>query len=136
MTHICGIEDVCPTIQPLGPNQTTWLAALRSNAYAQGIGRLHVEDKFCCLGVACEIFQDQLLDGIHLRGTTTLYDDSSSHAPPAIQEHLALRTSMGDALYGSSYPALTAMNDQRGYSFTEIADAITLNPEQYFRSAK
>ena len=29
--------------------------ALRSRKYKQGVGRLRIDDKFCCLGVACDI---------------------------------------------------------------------------------
>ena len=32
-----------------------WVAALRSGKYKQGKGALSTEDRFCCLGVACEI---------------------------------------------------------------------------------
>ena len=37
-------------------NMTLWLTALRSGEYGQGISYLKThEDKFCCLGVACEV---------------------------------------------------------------------------------
>ncbi len=32
-----------------------WVEALRSGKYEQGTGRLHYEDKYCCLGVLCKI---------------------------------------------------------------------------------
>ena len=32
-----------------------WIAALRSGKYEQGKGRLREGDKFCCLGVACDL---------------------------------------------------------------------------------
>ncbi len=32
-----------------------WVAALRSGNYKQGKRRLRVEDRFCCLGVLCDI---------------------------------------------------------------------------------
>jgi len=33
-----------------------WVQALRSGEYKQGKGALRVNDRFCCLGVACDIF--------------------------------------------------------------------------------
>lgn len=41
--------------------QKMWVDALRSGEYKQGHGALHLKypkgDKFCCLGVACDLFQ-------------------------------------------------------------------------------
>lgn len=33
-----------------------WVAALRSGAYQQGQGALKSDDKFCCLGVLCDLY--------------------------------------------------------------------------------
>lgn len=32
-----------------------WLTALRSGEYEQGYGQLYEEEKYCCLGVLCEL---------------------------------------------------------------------------------
>jgi hypothetical protein len=32
-----------------------WVEALRSGRYAQGTGQLHKDDRYCCLGVLCEL---------------------------------------------------------------------------------
>ena len=32
-----------------------WLKALRSGKYKQGMGTLRIEDRFCCLGVLCDL---------------------------------------------------------------------------------
>jgi len=32
-----------------------WIAALRSGEYKQGIGALHYDGLFCCLGVLCDL---------------------------------------------------------------------------------
>ena len=38
-----------------------WIKALRSGEYEQGTGYLRSEDnKFCCLGVLCDIMKDRL----------------------------------------------------------------------------
>lgn len=33
-----------------------WVAALRAGDYKQGRGYLRVNDKFCCLGVLCDVY--------------------------------------------------------------------------------
>lgn len=38
------------------PILTTWLNALRSGEYKQAQNRLRVNDSFCCLGVACDLY--------------------------------------------------------------------------------
>ena len=38
------------------PEQKQWIAALRSGAYEQGTEWLEKDGKFCCLGVACNLF--------------------------------------------------------------------------------
>jgi len=35
--------------------RSEWVRALRSNEYKQGRKRLRVDDKFCCLGVLCDL---------------------------------------------------------------------------------
>jgi len=46
-----------------------WLAALRSGKYKQGHGALHTDTagkqhRYCCLGVACEVFNDMCKEGV------------------------------------------------------------------------
>lgn len=36
-----------------------WVKALRSGRYNQGTGRLRNDDKFCCLGVLCDLHAKQ-----------------------------------------------------------------------------
>ncbi len=39
-----------------------WVAALRSGKYQQITGQLRKENGFCCLGVACDVFNPSLWD--------------------------------------------------------------------------
>lgn len=36
--------------------KTEWLEALKSEAYAKGNGQLRNENKYCCLGVLCDLY--------------------------------------------------------------------------------
>lgn len=39
-----------------------WIEALRSGDYKQGQGALREDDRFCCLGLACEILNNSTMD--------------------------------------------------------------------------
>ena len=117
----------------LGPNQTLWLEALRSGLYAQGTGYLNHTDKFCCLGVACEIFTDPLDLDTDLDGRVTIYEGRRSCAPEAIVDHLGLWGELGES--PTDHPSLAQLNDDH-VSHPEIAARITADPALYFRSPR
>ena len=125
----------------LGPNQTQWLQALRSGLYDQGRYALNRTNAFCCLGVACEIFDVKKTIS---HGTTTVaygrYLDECG-APIETIDLLQLYGSAGEshAYYDDgetdNHRSLANLNDN-GRSFLEIADTIEANPASYFRSPK
>lgn len=41
-------------------NRKKWVDALRSGKFKQGKGNLKADNKFCCQGVACELFKDDV----------------------------------------------------------------------------
>ena len=122
--------------QPLGPNQILWIEALRFGGYAQGKEVLSRDNKFCCLGVACEIFKATLdLEVSPASGSNTItYNGVYGTAPFRVIEHLGLYGDVGDARPASDGSPLAHLNDESGYSFLEIADLIEDDPSVYFRS--
>lgn len=103
-----------------------WVKALRSGKYKQGIGALRTyDDKYCCLGVACEIFG---VEAKKMReGSEYLYGRNSSLLPDVLQERLGL-TDLGNLpkkvlLKGSERDSLVDLNDC-GASFKRIASII------------
>ena len=44
----------------MNENAKKWVKALRSGEFEQGTGYLRKGDKFCCLGVACAVYQDEV----------------------------------------------------------------------------
>ena len=58
----------------MNPNVEKLIEALNSGKYTQAMGRLHIasDDKYCCLGVACEIAE---LGNWILEGTENFYYD-------------------------------------------------------------
>ena len=90
-----------------------WLEALRSGKYEQAKGCLRKDDRYCCLGVLCDVVDPS---GWELIGNTYKYLGYLSFLPPEVAN-----IGYEDALVG--------MNDGKGKSFPEIADWIEANIE-------
>lgn len=114
-------------------NMRLWVAALRSGDYQQGVGALQTEgNKFCCLGVACEI---AMIHGIELTfyqgsgedSNFISYDACSTFLPAKVAAWLGIgydqHSSFIDVAISNSLSA-TAANDNNKMSFDEIADAV------------
>ncbi len=97
-----------------------WIAALKSKKYDQGMFRLHKDNTFCCLGVAC------IISGINKEKIGTANVIRPSFAKNIIPNILI--SGSGDE--NTSVGRLINMNDG-GYetqkSFKEIADWIEEN---------
>lgn len=130
--------------------QERWLQALESGNYRQGTGYLkkwdrcngsgEKESSYCCLGVACEIFQEETNTKQEASdsGIEFLFNDMRSMMPASVMEYLGLRTAFGNleekrncVNYNDS---LAEMND-KGVQFKEIAAYIRANPEKVFKNA-
>jgi hypothetical protein len=124
-------------LQELTPNQTQWIAALRSGNYAQTTaGNLHDSKGFCCLGVAAKEF---LTDDVSVNTnydckdvTRWLYNGEGGKAPKYVIDALGLNSACGDPIRGTD-DALTGLNDN-GSTFNEIADILEANPGHYFKA--
>lgn len=116
--------------QQLGPNQQRWLDALRSGEYEQGRDRLCIDNRYCCLGVAAELFQTSRTEiTVDPRHNIKSYDGDHFFAPSYVIAALGLRTNTGSAF--KSGVGLAGLND-RGVSFSEIAAHIEADPSNYF----
>lgn len=111
----------------LGPNQTEWLEALRSGEYQQGPGFLQAGSTHCCLGVACAVAEKHGVGVVRLSGGC-IAGQMLNTAQPRVMEWLGL-SAMGEL-------DLSDMNDKDSLSFKEIADAISDNPEYFFKEVK
>ena len=93
-----------------------WIKALRSGDYKQGYHALRSwDDKFCCLGVACDLLQPKIKWDKAI-GYYYIKDYNGNYPPVSL-----FITATG--LIGESMYALAIMNDQRK-SFLTIADVI------------
>ncbi len=112
----------------MNDNARAWVAALRSGKYRQGMGQLHYEFKFCCLGVACDLYAQTNPIEIRVDSTGVAYDGANGLLPTIVQEWLGLVDDAGIADVG---PGLYAMNDA-GVTFDEIATYIESQPRGLF----
>jgi hypothetical protein len=99
-----------------------WIEALDSGEYKQTKGTLQDKKGYCCLGVGCKVLvpEDKLVldkDGFIEGGIP----DWQTHSPEwlkKITEHFAAKTQED---FG-----LTGLNDDKGYTFPEIATMLEL----------
>lgn len=110
-------------------NIARWVQTLRSGEYEQGRGRLRTGDRFCCLGVACDLVKGDVgedWDGLsplvyHFGGYDVIM-------PPEVAGLYGLHGA-GLLVREIDNPGalrlltLGALNDA-GYSFAQIADVI------------
>ena len=120
-----------------------WVRALRSGKYKQGTGVLeHVDNKgkssFCCLGVLCKITKAprkvQSIAAVPVPYKEVLYgnfnkndDDDSTVLPISVKKKVGMHSVEGKLRLGpgkSKATDLTILNDDKKYTFDEIADCI------------
>lgn len=103
-----------------------WVDALKSGKYQQGTGTLRAQhdDKYCCLGVLCEISELGTWDR---EGWEWVWaykvgeeDENAAVLPAAVQEWAEMKSKAGDL---SDETNLARQNDS-GKTFSEIAEII------------
>lgn len=148
--------------------QEAWLKALESGKYKQATGSLAIKKEgkltfsYCCLGVACEVFNEKMpktqqLDVNKEREyqdesfkdseIEVSYDGATADLPEKVLNKLKLNGEMGElhtpiANKGrkrvntdeQEVGSLADMNDS-GYSHKQIARFIRAHPEQVFEDA-
>lgn len=127
-------------------NRKAWLEALRSGSYKQTKGKLKSRNgSYCCLGVLCEVagvpkvydageYQYGPLEAVE-KDEWSQY--SATALPPVAQEWLGVSTSEPRLAkpvvvvdkYGDEeeITSLISLNDDYGWSFEQIADAVEAN---------
>lgn len=109
-----------------------WVAALRSGEYKQGTQALRRGDKYCCLGVLCDLHaQELMVEWTEEDSGTYRYLGNGMVPPVEVIEWAGL----GDELPSVYIPDpdgdelvdeydLASVNDESGYTFRQIADLI------------
>lgn len=117
---------------------TKWVKALRSEKYKQGKELLCTDDdKFCCLGVLCDLYQKeakrnkkaQLDSHVDEDIGCVVYSGESEALPDEVKDWAGLKTNVGETIdikttaRYSTYNSLAHMNDG-GLKFKTIANFI------------
>lgn len=120
------IEHIEPKKKMNPEVKAKWVAALRSGEYQQGTGALKSDDKYCCLGVLCDIFAKETgKDWTALKDSPVMEFDGATGLPPnAVSEWAGLQTMNPIVLEGTIATTLSNMNDGLGASFQTIARLI------------
>lgn len=114
------------------------MAALRSGEFKQRIGILHdtSDETYCCLGVACVLYQREFGDLVveedsgffHSGRSHTRYDDNTLALPEKVQEWLGLASAVGELTEpfegDKALISLANVNDCGRYNFEHIANLI------------
>lgn len=109
-----------------------WVRALRSKKYKWGKEQLHpTEDKFCCLGVLCEVaIKEGIIDSYNPHGETP---------PNVVRKWVGLQTKNGDfdTDWKARLSTLTEVNDEsKRNPFEKIANMIEKNKKGLFEGGK
>lgn len=106
-----------------------WINALRNSGYEQGCGMLRSsENKFCCLGVAADIYaKHDNLEWVY--NPEPGNHNFHMHWERGLPTYTTLPASIAKAfgLERSDMDKLITMNDDQGYSFDQIADWLEEN---------
>lgn len=105
-----------------------WVAALRSGEYAQGRSQLRADDRFCCLGVLCDLYRKDTGDGTWTVDdwfeVTSPIEASEIDLPFSVQQWAQLDSACPVVLDDACVErGLAAINDT-GASFENIAALI------------
>lgn len=115
-----------------------WVAALRSGEFKQGRYSLRTgDDKYCCLGVGCELAARSGVIDPPTRNYTQdnyVYGNSNGFLPAEVQKHLGMSSPAGSYNLGDRKCGLYDDNDTILMTFAEIADIIESEPAGLFRS--
>lgn len=102
-----------------------WIKALRSGKYKKGTGRLRSisGDKFCCLGVLCNLHAQAHPEAAATQEYPGRYFGSSSHLPTNVKNWAGMKTIHGGIYTLGLTTSLSAKNDT-GTSFRILANLI------------
>lgn len=121
------------TVTKLNANARKWVRALRSGKFKQTkkvLARVRAgETRYCCLGVACELYRRETKEiEKKVVKNVVYFDDKQFTLLRDVQSWLGLEGDCGE-YEGSS---LAEQNDD-GVKFEKIADIIESQPKGLFR---
>ncbi len=113
-----------------------WVKALRSGEYKQTTGLLSDGNGYCCLGVACAVYQKAVGDldiQVYDHSSLTYYDEQTASLPKKVQDWLGLVEE--DGTYSTTeegnYTSSLANQNDEGATFEEIVTIIESEPSLF-----
>ena len=98
-----------------------WVKALRSGEYKQGRGFLKVKERYCCLGVLCDLYDPKGWKMVsNLNVSTFKIDHNFSRLSKKVMTWSGMRNDAG--CYEVNHTLIK--DNDRGDSFEEIANTI------------
>ena len=98
-----------------------WANALDSGEYKQCQGQLRKADKWCCLGVLCNLHAQEHPELAATQKKKSKYFGESEVLPHEVIEWAGMRSDVGYIEYGRS---LAGLNDDFGWMFSDLAKVI------------
>jgi hypothetical protein len=113
-----------------------WVEALRSGKYKPGRKRLCRDGAYCCLGVACDLYnklnpENPLPTSVMADGAIR-YGYNDVYLPSIVQKSLGMSNFMGQYIDSQGYEGNLAHDNDLGFSFLRIAEIIESEPEGLF----
>jgi len=125
--------------QQLGPRQRALVEALRSGKYTQDTCQLRTTEGFCCLGVACDLYdptkwvfaqEDEESDREWAFVITVIRE--RAWLPDKVREYYGFRTPTGEYNQEKFGRVQLSADNDRGVSFSAIADTIEAHASELF----
>ena len=119
----------------MNENAKLWVHTLRSGQYDQATGGLRLGDTFCCLGVACDLYdeggwEDCCVSQRAYRATDEEFEDV---LPSDVRKWLGLNDALGSFSVSDDVAETSLANaNDGGATFEEIADLIEQYQDQLF----
>jgi len=110
----------------LSIKQEAWLQALESGKFEQGHRDLRTANRFCCLGVICELEGLERIQEGFRDGPDLLFRGLNNR----LIELYGLHSGFGSSLYRDQ--SLSKLNDD-GATHMEIATLIRYNPRKWLK---
>ncbi len=105
-----------------------WAAALRSDEYKQGYGQLRNNDKFCCLGVLCNLHAQAHPNIAARQKYSNRYISQAYELPPEVVNWAGMSSNLGRYVLNPNDPRTLALdNDHHKKPFDQLADIIERN---------
>lgn len=118
-------------------NRAKLVAALRSGEYKQGKGRLYDGQRYCPLGIACDLFSKEVGGRFFVDGNDYFFRYGSlyerNYLLDAVACYFGFASHTGRFIsVNHGITSLALLNDDYDKSFLEIADIIESEPEGLF----